>query len=147
LLTSSGIFEELDFLGRVSSSYRREVKLRVEREGQMNGLLVWLNLYTDEEAEVIDILEHEHCWLPVYMPVFESEVEVREGDEIVAEIRGEKSENGLNPDYEIRGEVRHRDVERWRSLSLGALEREGVGRCFTGRYLKERRSRSELGQV
>jgi ubiquinone/menaquinone biosynthesis C-methylase UbiE len=137
LLTTSGVFEDLDFSGAMSSSYRRKVSLTVERDGLLDGFLAWLNLFTDGETEVIDILREKHCWLPVYLPVFEGGLKVRKGDRIIAQIRGQVSENGLNPDYEMRGEVRLRGgkIERFEYYSR-QYGTDGSGRWFYERLFK-----------
>jgi amino acid adenylation domain-containing protein len=138
LLTTCGVFEDLDFGGATSSSYQQELRLTVERDGLLDGFLAWLNLYTDEEAEVIDILKEEYCWLPVYLPVFEGGLEVKKGDQLTARIRGQLSENGVNPDYEVRGEVRLKEgkIEKfeYNSRQYGA---DGSGQWFYEKLFKK----------
>jgi len=105
LTTTRGIFEDLDFTDEncLDNEYRREIQLEVVRDGRMDGLLLWLHLETGPDAPVIDILDHEHSWLPVYLPVFYPGVEVKTGDRIQAVVTGKVCSNGLNPDYEIVG--------------------------------------------
>ena len=75
VLSSVGDFEDLDFRGYVQPEYDNELTLTVQKEGRFDGLLLWLHLNTCD-GEVIDILEHRHCWLPVYFPIFHPGVAV-----------------------------------------------------------------------
>jgi len=102
LLSNTAVFEDLDFSCIVSPEHRHEIELIIDRESRFDGFLVWLNLHTIA-GEVVDILEHEYSWLPVYMPVFHPGVAVTPGDRISATITRTLSDNGLNPDYVITG--------------------------------------------
>jgi len=102
LISETGVFEDLDFTGALETSYRREMNLTITRDATLSGLLVWLNLST-APGEAIDILAHQHCWLPVYFPAFHPGVEVHRGDAIRAVIESAPCDNGLNPDYRIAG--------------------------------------------
>jgi amino acid adenylation domain-containing protein len=104
LISTTDIFEDLDFSGLTSPEYSREVSLQITREGRLDGFLVWLHLYTAPNEE-LDILEQEHCWLPVYLPVFYPGIEVSAGDNIQAKVSATLCENRLNPDYRIRGQL------------------------------------------
>ena len=53
----------------------------------------------------MDILRETHCLLPLYLPVLESGIEVKRGDKIVATCLTEVSENNVNPNYRITGDV------------------------------------------
>jgi amino acid adenylation domain-containing protein len=109
LLSTAGVFEDLDF-GNSSSGvplepeYSHQIDLVIQRQGWMDGFLLWLNLVAAAGIE-IDILQNEHCWLPVYVPAFHPRLEVDAGDRIVATCETKLSANGLNPDYEIAGAV------------------------------------------
>lgn len=104
LASTVGIYEDLDFTQPGNPEYERNEVLTITKPGQIDGLLVWLNLYTADD-EVIDILRHEHCWIPVFCPVFTPGVEVAEGDRIEMTISSELCDNGLNPDYTLRGKL------------------------------------------
>jgi len=105
LISTTDIFEDLDFTAEVPLVARHEVHLTITRPARLDGFVVWLNLYTVPE-EVIDILAHEHCWLPVYVPVFYPGVAVAAGDMITATIERQLSANRRNPDYTITGQLR-----------------------------------------
>jgi amino acid adenylation domain-containing protein len=103
LVSDVGIFEDLDFTDVVQLDYTRPLELTVTRAGRMHGLLAWLNLHCCPGAE-IDILDHEHCWLPVLLPVLEQGVDVLPGDRITATVAAWLG-NGLNPTYRVSGRV------------------------------------------
>ncbi len=104
LLSTSGVLEDLDFTATEGVEYDRTERLVVTRAGRMDGLLAWLNLHTTPD-ERIDILDHEHCWIPIFFPVFSPGVMVQPGDSIELSISSRPCENGLNPDYFIEGQL------------------------------------------
>ena len=110
LISNVEIFEDLNFTKPVNTAERHEVNFTISKEGRLDGFLVWLNLHTIS-GEVIDILEHEYSWLPVYFPVFEPGVEVSGGDTIQAFCTRELCENNLNPDYSIKGRLLRKNGE------------------------------------
>src|SRR5262249_40486312 len=61
------------------------------------------------EGEEIDILREEYCWLPVYFPLFYPGIEVAEGDTIHMTCSGVLSDNHLNPDYVLKGQIIRRN--------------------------------------
>jgi natural product biosynthesis luciferase-like monooxygenase protein/amino acid adenylation domain-containing protein len=97
-------FEDLDFSQPIQPEFKHEIELTINREANMVGFVAWLNLHTVED-EVINILEHEYCWLPVYLPVFYPGVEAAEGDYIRASVSGTFSDNNLNLDYTVKGKL------------------------------------------
>ena len=54
-------------------------------------------------GELIDILEHEHCWLPVFFPVFDPGHNVAPGDTLHATAGYRLNPDRLHPDYHIEG--------------------------------------------
>ncbi len=109
-MSGADVFEDLDFSGHISPEYSKEIVLNITKDGRMDGFLVWLELHTFERS-VIDILKREHCWLPVYFPVFYPGVEVSKGDIIKALVIGTLSANNLNPDYRVKGSLFKRSGE------------------------------------
>ncbi len=104
LLSTTGVLEDLDFTGMSRPEFDRTEVLHITRAGRIDGFLVWLNLYTTAD-EVIDILDHEHCWLPVFFPVFSPAVIAQAGDRIELTISSRLCDNGLNPDYIVQGRL------------------------------------------
>ena len=104
ILSNADIFEDLDFNHPIQVEHSHTIHLTINQEAELNGFLVWLNLHT-VEGEVIDILEYEYSWLPVYLPVFHPSIKVSAGDTIQANCERLLCENGLNPDYHLKGRV------------------------------------------
>jgi acyl transferase domain-containing protein/acyl-CoA synthetase (AMP-forming)/AMP-acid ligase II/acyl carrier protein/SAM-dependent methyltransferase len=104
LISGAAIFEDLDFNQPMPLEETHSIEMVVEKDARFDGFLVWLNLHTIA-GEVIDILEYEYCWLPVFLPVFDPGVRVSAGDRINATIERRLCGNGLNPDFRIRGRL------------------------------------------
>ncbi len=104
LISNVEVFEDLDFSGMAQPEYQHDVRFEITRDARLDGFLVWLNLHTIK-GEVIDILEHEYSWLPVYFPVFYPGIQVAKGDIIEATVTATLCENKLNPDYNIKGKL------------------------------------------
>ncbi|GAX45462.1 amino acid adenylation [Tolypothrix sp. NIES-4075] len=104
IISTSSIFEDLNFAGIVEPEYSHKGNLTILKDSRLDGFVVWLNLHTIE-GEVIDVLEHEYCWLPVYLPVFSPGIQVYEGDKIEIICSSWLCDNNLNPDYQIEGTV------------------------------------------
>ena len=108
LLTDSGVFEDLDFRRPIALEETHDTTLQVTRDGDLSGFLVWLNLYTADE-DCIDILAQQRSWLPVFLPVFDTTQHVRAGAQIELQIERSLCSNARNPDYLLRGVLRHAD--------------------------------------
>src|SRR6185295_4494157 len=104
-------FEDLDFSKPNEAEYEHEIELVIDRDTKLAGFVLWLNLYTVAD-EVIKILEHEHCWLPVYLPVFYPVVEAQAGDVIKGTVTGRFCDNKLNLDYTVKGTLFRQSGER-----------------------------------
>jgi amino acid adenylation domain-containing protein len=104
LISNTDVFEDLDFTGPINPEYERAVSFEINRRARLDGFLVWLTLHTTPGVE-IDILNHRHCWVPVYFPIFHPGIEVEEGDRIEAVCSGRPCSNNLNPDYRISGRL------------------------------------------
>jgi len=111
LVSTSDVFEELDFSAATPTRFERTIHLTFPTDTTFDGFLIWLTLYTTE-GQVIDILEQEHCWLPVYLPVFHPGIDVAAGDRLVATCCGELSDDGVHPDYRVRGALYRTGGER-----------------------------------
>jgi len=104
LLSTKDIFEDLDYTKHIELETEHNFRFEIFKKGRLDGILVWLNLQT-MEGVVIDILEHEYCWLPVFLPVFNPGVAVDEGDYITGVCTRTLCENGLNPDFLLEGKL------------------------------------------
>lgn len=118
LISSIGIFEDLDFTQPLPTEYSEKINLTITKDGKFDGFLLWLKLYTNE-SEVVDVLEdHTSNWLPVYLPLFDPGIAVAAGDRIEAVCEGKLSDDGVNPDYKITGHLIKQNGE------IVAFERE-----------------------
>ncbi len=110
LLGAPCVFEDLDFRGPVETEFRRHTNHLIEREGRFDGFLVWLTLDTGA-GELIDILENEHCWLPVFFPIFDPGLVVAAGDRIETTCGAVLCEDACHPDYFVEGSLLRLDRE------------------------------------
>jgi amino acid adenylation domain-containing protein len=102
LISDTDVFEDLHHVGPVKLEEQHEIMLTINRDARLDGFLVWLTLDT-LPGETIDILAHEHCWLPVYLPAFYPGVDVKRGETLTATITRTLADNRFNPDYKIEG--------------------------------------------
>jgi tyrocidine synthetase-3 len=108
VITNHQPFEDLDFTAPIQLEETHTIKLVFEKDSIVNGFVVWLNLYIDEH-QLIDTLAERYIWLPVYLPVFYNDTQVKQGDYIEASIERKLASNGLNPDFIITGTL-HRQA-------------------------------------
>ncbi|MCI5193671.1 MAG: amino acid adenylation domain-containing protein [Candidatus Electrothrix sp. AU1_5] len=105
IVSDEAVFENLDFTTPVPTDYSNLIELSITRSAQIDGLLLWLNLYTHPTGVVIDTLNQQSNWAPIYFPIFYPGLEVIAGDKIKANCQISLSEDGVRPDYRIRGHV------------------------------------------
>lgn len=108
LISNVDVLEDLDFQQQILQETTHSIRLVMDRDATLHGLLAWLRLFTAGE-EVIDILDHEHCWLPVFLPAFGMGIEVRKGTVVTAQVERTLCPNGRNPDFSLRGMIEHAD--------------------------------------
>ncbi|HXR65784.1 MAG TPA: condensation domain-containing protein, partial [Ktedonobacteraceae bacterium] len=104
LMSDAGTFEDLDFTDVIAPESEHSSTLAVRRSGVVDGFLVWLHLYIGE-GEELDILEHQHSWLPVYLPVFYPGIEVSADDCIEVTCQRTLALNQRNPNYRVEGRL------------------------------------------
>ncbi len=104
IISSSAVFEHLNFNSFVEPESTEQVTLFILKDGYIDGFLLWLNLEIDVDI-LIDTLEQKTCWIPIYFPVFEERIYVKENDVIYLKCSRILSENKLNPDYYIEGKI------------------------------------------
>ncbi len=102
IISTSDVFEDLDYTQECSLESEHDIRLDFQQDGEVNGFIVWLNLYCDAE-ELIDTVSGKYTWLPIYFPVFDGGETVAKGDYIAAKVIRKLSANGLNPDFELQG--------------------------------------------
>ncbi|HVG16902.1 MAG TPA: amino acid adenylation domain-containing protein, partial [Chitinophagaceae bacterium] len=104
IISNDCIVEELLFNERIQEEYANKFRVQVNKDARFDGLLLWINLVTSAEI-LIDSLNEESSWLPVYFPIFYPGKEVAKGDIIEGQFIVALSENGVNPDYKIAGQI------------------------------------------
>ncbi|HEX4083936.1 MAG TPA: amino acid adenylation domain-containing protein, partial [Chthoniobacteraceae bacterium] len=103
LRSTIGVFEEIDFAAP-RPWYSSPLHLTVEKTSRIHGFLLWVRIEM-APGIVLDTIDNQASWLPVFLPVFPAGLAVEAGDVIDAEVTGALAENGLNRDYAIHGAV------------------------------------------
>jgi amino acid adenylation domain-containing protein len=126
LLSAPQTFEDLDFRTIVRTQTRQDVLLKVTRAGRLDGFLLWVNVWTDDNA-LIDSLDGDYHWLPVVFPVFHPGVAVAAGDCIEASCVTAPARDGSMPDYHVEGRLLRTDGSslpfNWRSPRVSSVFR------------------------
>lgn len=104
LVSDAEVFEELQFDQPGELEQTTSFQLTLERDCRVDGLLMWVNLYT-EPNELIDVLTSECNWLPVFFPVFSPGIQVKAGDTIAATASRVVEPGATTPDYVVTGVV------------------------------------------
>ena len=104
ILSNYQVFESLNFTRHMEPEYSIKNTFFIKKNARLDGFLVWLNLHTIE-GEVIDILENDNSWIPVFIPAFYPGIEVFKGDRIESFTEAKLCDNKLNPDYHIHGHL------------------------------------------
>lgn len=103
LLAEPQSFEDFDYRDLVQPEYQGEARFDITRAGRCDGFLVWLTLDCGA-GPALDILHHEHCWLPVFLPLDAQGRQMAVGDRIDASFGAVLSDDGLHTDYHITGQ-------------------------------------------
>jgi acyl transferase domain-containing protein/acyl-CoA synthetase (AMP-forming)/AMP-acid ligase II/acyl carrier protein/precorrin-6B methylase 2 len=111
VISSAAAFEDLDYNQPIPLEDTHSIELVIDKDARLDGFVVWLNLHTID-GEVINTLQYEYCWLPVFVPMFDPGIRVAAGDRIVATIARMLCENRLNPDFRVRGRLIRRNGEQ-----------------------------------
>jgi amino acid adenylation domain-containing protein len=130
VLSDSVVFEELDFRGPLALDPERELRLTIERSGRVDGLLLWLDVWTRGEWH-IDVLHHPGAWLPIFFPVFYPGVVATAGDSI--KLRRTISNSRL-PDYTVEGAL----VRQGSATAAFHYESGVASRAYRANLLYER---------
>ncbi|SNR80214.1 non-ribosomal peptide synthetase [Puniceibacterium sediminis] len=102
VLSSSDVFEELDFTRDMALEGDHDITLTVLRDGHMSGFVMWLTMDVGANRR-IDVLSDTSSWLPVYVPLGADGIAVRQGDTIRARIARTLNSGGRHPDFYIDG--------------------------------------------
>lgn len=111
-------------------------RLTVRRAGEIDGLLCWIRLRTGGGAPVVDSLRQRTSWIPAYLPLFDTPVQVRPGDSLEVAFERRTSDDGVHPDYLVHGDLTtsagrvtgsHRSMHHSGPLGEHAVYRELFG--------------------
>lgn len=113
LLAPPLLFEELDFSGALPETHAGSGSFRLERDGCFDGFLLWTRVTTTPGID-IDYLEHQHAWLPVFLPLPMDGGRLAAGTQIEASWHWKPGSDGLYPDYTVDAVVNDaHDRERY----------------------------------
>lgn len=126
LLTDSAVFEDLDFSGELPVAWEGAATVRTARAGRFDGFLLW-TVVTLADGVALDYLDHQHAWLPVFVPLPCEGPALPAGAEIALDWSWRAGPDGLFPDYTLRaaftagGEARRvTSTTRHHETALGA---------------------------
>jgi amino acid adenylation domain-containing protein len=100
LLSGSAVFEDLDFAGPLPESWRGSATLRTHRAGRFDGFLLW-TVVTTTGGVALDYLEHQHAWLPVFVPLPCEAPALEAGAGIALSWEWRAGSDGVFPDYAL----------------------------------------------
>jgi hypothetical protein len=106
VLSTNDLFEDVEFSNEVPLESSREARIKITRPGRMDGLLLWIELTCMQGQAPINSLTDRTHWKPVFFPIFYPGIDVAPGDELVMTCEVRPSDNGVLPDYSVRGELR-----------------------------------------
>jgi len=99
--------EPLDFNGALRPTGSDHAELTFTRDGRMHGLALGVRLWiAADDPSPIDSLSQPSNWLPVFAPLSGPGLAVRRGDRLTFDFRTTLSDDGVHPDYELRGALR-----------------------------------------
>lgn len=104
LLSTSDVFEDLDFTTQMRLEDRHDITLEVQRDGALSGFVLWLTMDVGANRD-IDVLNDTASWLPVYVPLGHGGFSVRRGDRIEANVIRSLDAGGRHPDFTIEGKL------------------------------------------
>ncbi|MBW4611022.1 MAG: amino acid adenylation domain-containing protein [Hassallia sp. WJT32-NPBG1] len=110
-ISDSAIFEDLTFSDRTNTEYSQQIALTITKQAKLDGFILWLNLYTTPDVVINNLEQQNSNWLPVYFPVFHPGIDVYPGDTITATCISCLSDNKINPDYRIQGQLLRQNGE------------------------------------
>ncbi|MEX6690965.1 non-ribosomal peptide synthase/polyketide synthase, partial [Danxiaibacter flavus] len=102
IISTDAIVEDLNFNSPNDEEYENEFVIEITKNARFDGLLFWINLFPLEDR-LINSLNGDTNWLPVYFPLFYPGIEVQKGDYVQGKFVVRLSANNVNPDYSVQG--------------------------------------------
>ncbi|MGW7531797.1 hypothetical protein [Amycolatopsis sp. NPDC054798] len=97
--------EELVFDGSSPLDDVVDTRLKMLRDGQVDGIACWIRLDTGNDNRIVDSLVDRTNWIPVYFPLFDIPIPVSAGDVLAIRFERRTSDDGVHPDYLVHGEL------------------------------------------
>jgi amino acid adenylation domain-containing protein len=101
VISQPQVFEDLDFRAPLPESWQGSGRFQLQRAGRFDGFLLW-TVVTTAEGVAIDYLQHQHAWLPVFLPLPGDGRELPAGAVISADWQWQAGSDAVFPDYTIR---------------------------------------------
>ncbi|SDM57661.1 protein arginine N-methyltransferase 1 [Allokutzneria albata] len=98
--------EVLEFNGNLAVEGDSTVTLTAQRDGRVDGVLLWIQLWCSPDGPPVDSLHERTNWMPAYVPLFDEPREVAAGDVLTLGFRYKPSDDGIHPDYSLSGSLR-----------------------------------------
>ncbi|MEU4445601.1 hypothetical protein AB0K14_25605 [Actinosynnema sp. NPDC050801] len=105
VVTDAAPVERLPLDGSAPLDDTTTARLTVQRAGEIDGLLCWIRLNTGGGAPIVDSLRQRTSWIPAYLPLFDTAVEVRPGDSLDIVFQRRTSDDGVHPDYLVHADL------------------------------------------
>ncbi|MER0477271.1 class I SAM-dependent methyltransferase [Streptomyces sp. Edi2] len=109
LLSDSAPVEELDFNGDLCARQRTTTRMTITREGRIDGVLTWLQLWCLPDDVPLDALRMKTNWASIYFPLFQTPVPVTPGAELELTFVATPGADGVHPDYQLSGTLHTTD--------------------------------------
>ncbi|OZM72907.1 SAM-dependent methyltransferase [Amycolatopsis antarctica] len=106
LISTRATVEELTFADEIPMDGKDQRELVITRDRTLHGFMIGMLLRIDDVEPLIDSTAQASSWIPVYAPVSDEGIPVREGDRIVFDFSWSLSDDGVHPDYRMEGEIR-----------------------------------------
>jgi len=112
LISDSQIFEDLDFNNELPESLKQKNNFTLKRAGRFDGFLLW-TVVTVFDDITLNYLDHQHAWLPVFMPLSIDSCELSADTIIQAEWEWSVKKNSIFPDYSVTAKFKTQQ-DQWR---------------------------------
>lgn len=104
-LSTHELFEDMDWTNEVGVTESRDVVLKIQRPGRLDGLALWMELWCMKDGITTHSFK-EPGWYPVIFPMFYPGIQVSPGDELAFTCKTELSADNWHADYAVEGELR-----------------------------------------
>lgn len=105
LISTRATVEELTFNQEIPLHGTDKRELVVTENRRLHGFVVGMLLQIDDVEPQIDSTAQLSSWIPVFAPVSREGIPVRRGDRIVFDFSWQLSDDGVHPDYLMRGTI------------------------------------------